>query len=91
MNISEVERETVVDPETVGERISAGFSETMADISEDLEDFAVDFVVNLPYLLIWAVIITCIVVVFRTTVRRIRRSADRHKKHQSDSENVNEK
>lgn len=91
MNISEVERETVVDPETVGERISAGFSETMADISEDLEDFAVDFVVNLPYLLIWAVIITCIVVVFRTIVRRIRRSADRHKKHQSDSENVNEK
>ena len=91
MNISEVERETVVDPETVGERISAGFSETMADISEDLEDFAVDFVVNLPYLLIWAVIITCVVVAFRTIVRRIRRSADRHKKHQCDSENANEK
>lgn len=70
MNISEVERETVVDPETMGERIAAGFSETIADISDDLEDFAVDFVINLPYLLIWAAIIAAFVLIVRALVRR---------------------
>lgn len=70
MNISEVERETVVDPETMGERIAAGFSETIADISDDLEDFAVDFVINLPYLLIWAAIIAAFVLIIRALVRR---------------------
>ena len=70
MNISEVERDTVVDPETMGERIAAGFSETIADISDDLEDFAVDFVINLPYLLIWAAIIAAFVLIIRALVRR---------------------
>ena len=70
MNISEVERETVVDPETMGERIAAGCSETIADISGDLEDFAVDFVINLPYLLIWAAIIAAFVLIIRALVRR---------------------
>ena len=73
MNISEVERETVVNPETLGERISAGFRETVADISEGLEDFTVDFIVNLPYLLIWAAIIVIAVLVIRNFIRRMKR------------------
>ncbi len=85
MNISEVERETVVDPETVGERISAGFSETVADIRDGFEDFAVDFVVNLPYLLIWAVILTVIVLVLRSGVRRIKRNRLAKKKDEDDA------
>ena len=86
MNISEVERETVVDPVTVGERISAGFSETVADIRDGFEDFAVDFVVNLPYLLIWAVILTVIVLVLRSGVRRIKRNRSAKKKDEDDAE-----
>lgn len=77
MNISEVERETVVDPETLGERITAGFNNTIAEISEDLEDFAVDFVVNLPYLLIWAAIIVAGVLILRGAFRKIRRKVRR--------------
>ena len=73
MNISEVERETVVNPETLGERISAGFRETVADISEGLEDFTVDFIVNLPYLLIWTAIIVIAVLVIRIFIRRMKR------------------
>ena len=86
MNISEVERETVVDPETLGERITAGFNNTIAEISEDLEDFAVDFVVNLPYLLIWAVILTVIVLVLRSGVRRVMRKRSSKKKDEDDAE-----
>ena len=79
MNISEVERETVVDPETVGERISAGFRETIADISDDLEDFTVDFVVNLPYILIWAIVMICVVWILRRMVRKFARKGSKHK------------
>lgn len=89
MNISEVERETVVDPETLGERISAGFNNTIAEISEDLEDFAVDFVVNLPYLLIWAAIIVAGVLILRGAFRKIRRKV-RREKQSSVSEQENQ-
>lgn len=89
MNISEVERETVVDPETLGERITAGFNNTIAEISEDLEDFAVDFVANLPYLLIWVVIITAVVLVLRGVILKIRRKIRREKQlPASDQENA---
>ena len=89
MNISEVERETVVDPETLGERITAGFNNTIAEISEDLEDFAVDFVANLPYLLIWVVIITAVVLILRGVILKIRRKIRREKQlPASDQENV---
>ena len=73
MNISEVERETVVNPETFGERIRAGFSETVADISEGFEDFTVAFVVNLPYLLIWGAVFAVAATVIRSFFRRQRR------------------
>lgn len=89
MNISEVERETVVDPETLGERITAGFNNTIAEISEDLEDFAVDFVANLPYLLIWVVIITAVVLILRGVILKIRRKIRREKQlPASDQENA---
>lgn len=89
MNISEVERETVVDPETLGERITAGFNNTIAEISENLEDFAVDFVVNLPYLLIWAAIIVAGVLILRGAFRKIRRKV-RREKQSSVSEQENQ-
>jgi hypothetical protein len=86
LNISEVERETVVNPETLGERISAGFRETVADISEGFENFAVDFVVNLPYLLIWAVIIAVAALLVRSLVRRHKRNITEKRAHASSAD-----
>ena len=40
MYISEVERETVVTEQTVGSRIADGFSRTVEDITDDLQDLA---------------------------------------------------
>lgn len=57
-------------PKTIGERISTGFKETLLDIRDDAGDFAVWFVVNLPYLLIWAVIIAGIVFAIRRLVKK---------------------
>ena len=71
MYVEEVKVETVsVDKQTVGERISAGITETFDDIKESLDDFAVSFVVNLPYIIIYAVIIAVIVVVIVIIVKK---------------------
>ena len=63
LNLSEVKRVTVAEPETVGERIAAGLDETFYDIKEGFKDFAVDFVVNLPFIIIWLAVLAIIVLV----------------------------
>lgn len=67
MTIAEVERMTPTAEEKVSvfSRMKNGFSDTMYDIGEGLKNFAVWFVVNLPYLIIWAVIISVAVVIVR--------------------------
>jgi hypothetical protein len=72
LNIQEVERITQVveEKQTVGDRINNGFSDTIYDLSEGFKNFFVWFVVNLPYLLIWAVIITVIVVIVRKSMKK---------------------
>lgn len=71
ITINEVERMTPTqDKETVFTRISNGFSKTMYDISEGLKNFLVWFVVNLPYIIIWAFIIIGTVLIIRKTLRK---------------------
>ncbi len=73
MNISEVKEPTVVTEQTLGQRISTGFRSTMTDMREGAENFTVGFIANLPYILIWAIIIVLAVLVIRVFIRRIRR------------------
>lgn len=74
MNIHEVQRITPVTEikQTVGERIKNGLSDSLYDISEGFKNFFVGLIVNLPYLIIWGVIITILVLVVRRIVRRSR-------------------
>lgn len=63
LNIKEVNRITPVTEEkqTLGDRITNGFSDTMYHISEGGKNFLVWFIVNLPYLFIWGIIIFFII------------------------------
>lgn len=72
LSIQEVEKLTpsVEIKQTVGTRIKNGFSNTMYDISEGLQNFLVWFVVNLPYLLIWTVIIAAIALITRRIIKK---------------------
>ncbi len=72
MNIQEVERMTAVAENklSVWERIRTGFGDTMFNIGEGLQNFFVWFIVNLPYLLIWAVIIAVIVIISRRYIEK---------------------
>ena len=69
LSIQEVDKLTTVTEvkQSVGTRIKNGFSDTMYKISEGFKDFLVWFAVNLPYLLIWGIIIAVILIItFRT-------------------------
>ena len=55
LSVREVQRVTVVPDQSVWQRIGAGWSNTMYRLKTGFIDFFVWFVVNLPYLLIWAV------------------------------------
>lgn len=74
LSINEVERTSPSTEEvkTVGNRIKTGFSDTMYNISEGLKNFAVWFVVNLPYIIIWAVIIIVVVFVIKRIVKKVK-------------------
>lgn len=83
LDINEVERETNVATElTYGEEITQGLSDTMYDIGQGLRSFSIWFIVNLPILLIWAVVLVIIVLISRALFkagakRAARREASR--------------
>lgn len=55
--IDEVKELTPVVEQTAGERIAEGFTESLRDIGEGFKEFFIGFVINLPYIVVWAVII----------------------------------
>lgn len=70
ISLQEVKRVTKVPDQTVGQRIAAGWADTMYDLKTGAVDFFIWFVVNLPYILIWAVIIVAAAVVLIKAKRR---------------------
>lgn len=71
LDINEVERETSVATElTYGEEIKQGLSDTMYNLGQGLRDFSIWLIVNLPVLLLWAVVLVIIIFVVRKLVKR---------------------
>ena len=70
LDISEVKELTPVQEQTAFERIGEGFVESMEDIGDGAVEFAIWFVVNIPYFVVWAVIITVAVVIVRACRKR---------------------
>ncbi len=73
-------RKAVVNEEklSIGERMSLGLSDTMEDIKTGLEEFSVDFVTNLPYIIILVVIhliMGLIALIIVKSIKRKRRKA----------------
>ncbi len=72
INIQEVEKFTpaVEIKQTVGTRIKNGFGNSIYRLSEGAKNFFVWFVVNLPYLMIWAIFLAAIVLVVRRILKK---------------------
>jgi len=76
LNVSEVKELTPVEEASVGQRIADGFGESLTEIGDGATELFVWFVVSIPYLLIWAVVITVIVLL----VKRIFFNKKKHEK-----------
>lgn len=73
IEVSEVNRIVPVEQNpTLLSRMKDGFSDTWYDIKEGAADFAVWFVTNLLYLVVWAVIIVVAVVIVKKKVNSIK-------------------
>ena len=71
LSVTEVREFTVVEePETVWQRIGAGFMESLEDIGDGFVELFVFLVVNFPYLVIIGAILVVIILVIRTRIKK---------------------
>lgn len=78
LSIDEVERYTPTEDITTGERIRTGFMDSVKGVGKGFSNFGIWFVVNLPYLIVWAVIIVIIILVVRLIMKKsAKRSAQK--------------
>lgn len=76
MNIEEVEVLTPVVVETTGERIVHGFTDSVKHVAEGIKEFFIGFIINLPYIVEWVIIIAVVVFVLVRLNRRRRRKQE---------------
>ena len=62
ISISEVDRETKVEPKTFWEEVVEQFGDSLYDMGRSARNFAIWFLGCSPYLLLWAVVIAAVVV-----------------------------
>lgn len=70
LNIDEVEHYSPAEGASTGERIRNGFLESVEGVGRGFQNFAIWFVINLPYIFVWAIVIVAVVLVVRAVVRR---------------------
>lgn len=84
--IDEVEVYTPVEEETTWERISTGFVDSLKSIGEGLKEAAIWFVIHIPYLVIWAVVIVIIILILKKIKKRTKRIREAEQKKFADEE-----
>lgn len=72
LDLEEVQEYTPVAERTVWQRITEGFGDSLEGLWEDVTDVFVWFIVSLPYIVVWAVILTVAIVVVKKLRKRKR-------------------
>ena len=70
LEIEEVQELTPVEEETVWQRISGGFVESLHSVADGFVEFSIWLIVNSPFLVIWAVIIVAAIWLLRKWKRK---------------------
>jgi hypothetical protein len=83
--INEVKELTPVEEETIWERIVGGFMDSVRDIADGFMELCIWFVVHIPYLAIWAVVVVAVVIVIRKSIKK--RRARKAKRVQPEEKN----
>jgi len=63
LNIQEVQRLTPPEEPTVWGRIKSGFSENLYAAGQDIQNFLIGIIINIPYILIWLVILAAVLLI----------------------------
>ena len=69
LSIQEVQRETTVEKETAGQEIARRFKENWEDVKDGFARFGIDFVSDLPIIIVWVVFLGIIVLVIVRIVK----------------------
>lgn len=82
LSIDEVERYTPGDDISTGERIKEGFLESLRGVGNGFKNFGIWFVIHLPYLVVWAILIVAAIIFFikinkHTAKRRTKKKAEK--------------
>lgn len=81
LSIQEVQRETTVEKETAAQEMARRFKENWEDVKEGAARFGINFVSNLPEILVWVVFLGIIVLMIVLLVKRTpKRKARRERK-----------
>lgn len=70
INVEEVERYTPQPEKSTWERIKTGFGENVYRVTNGIKNFAIEFVIAIPIILVWAIVITAGVIVIRVIIKR---------------------
>lgn len=85
--ITEVTRYTPVQEQTPWEKIATGFMDSVFDIGDGLVNFGIDCVINLPYLMLWAVVLLIVFIIIRFIIKQVKKAREKKqaKKMQKDA------
>ena len=75
ISVSEVEELTPVVEQTALERMGSGFVTSLKNIGRGLQDFGINLVIDLPYLILWGVILFVAFLIVRGIIRGIIKKA----------------
>lgn len=75
LSIQEVKRLTPTQEKTVWDRMKSGFVKTIYRIGDGFEYGAIWFVINIPYFIIWIIVIVLAFLLLRAIFRRKKRKA----------------
>lgn len=75
LSIQEVRQYSPSEDASLGQRIRSGFQKSIEDIGYGIRDFAVGFVIDIPYIVLWLVIAATAVVVLRILYKLWRKHA----------------
>ncbi len=78
LNIDEVEHYSPSEDASVGERIRDGFMESVEGVGRGFRNFGIWFVINSPYLAVWAIAVVIVVLIIRAIIKKVaKRNAGR--------------
>lgn len=77
LSIDEVEQYSPTEETGIGQRISSGFMESLRGVGRGISNFVIWFIVHLPYIVVWAIIIIAVFLIVRAILKAMARKRAR--------------